>query len=114
MKRRDFLKTTAAVAGASVATRLGFSQNITEPGAKPNVLFILVDELRWPSVFPLGINSAEEYFKRFMPNLYKHVWKRGVKFSNYHTASCACTPARGTIITRPLLPSELAHHHHPH
>jgi uncharacterized sulfatase len=102
MKRRDFLKTTAAVAGASVATRLGFSQNITEPGAKPNV------------VFPLGIDSAEEYFKRFMPNLYKHVWKRGVKFSNYHTASCACTPARGTIITRPLLPSELAHHHHPH
>jgi arylsulfatase A-like enzyme len=99
MKRRDFLKTTAAVAGASVANRLGFSQNITEPGTKPNVIFILVDELRWPSVFPLGIDSAEEYFKRFMPNLYKHVWKRGVKFSNYHTAACACTPARGTIIT---------------
>jgi len=99
MKRRDFLKTTAAVAGASVATRLGFSKNITEPGAKPNVLFILVDELRWPSVFPIGVNSPEAYFKRFMPNLYKHVWKRGVKFSNYHTASCACTPARGVIIT---------------
>jgi arylsulfatase A-like enzyme len=99
MKRRDFLKTTAAVAGASVATRLGFSKTITEPGAKPNVLFILVDELRWPSVFPIGVNSAEEYFKRFMPNLYKHIWKRGVKFSNYHTAACACTPARGTIIT---------------
>jgi len=99
MKRRDFLKTTAAVAGATVATRLGFSKNITESGAKPNVLFILVDELRWPSVFPIGIDSAEEYFKRFMPNLYKHVWKHGVKFSNYHTAACACTPARGTIIT---------------
>jgi arylsulfatase A-like enzyme len=99
MKRRDFLKTTAAVAGASVATRLGFSKSITEPGTKPNVIFILVDELRWPSVFPIGVNGAEEYFKRFMPNLYKHVWKRGVKFSNYHTAACACTPARGTIIT---------------
>ena len=99
MKRRDFLKTTAAVAGASVATRLGFSKNITEPGPKPNIIFILIDELRWPSVFPKGIDSAEEYFKRFMPNLYKHVWKRGVKFSNYYTAACACTPARGTIIT---------------
>ena len=99
MKRRDFLKTTAAVAGASVATRLGFSKNITEPGPKPNIIFILIDELRWPSVFPEGIDSAEEYFKRFMPNLYKHVWKSGVKFSNYHTAACACTPARGTIIT---------------
>jgi arylsulfatase A-like enzyme len=99
MKRRDFLKTGAAVAGASVATRLGFSQNIPEPGAKPNVIFILVDELRWPSMFPIGVNSAEDYFKRFMPNLYKYIWKRGVKFSNYHTAACACTPARGTIIT---------------
>src|ERR1700733_10849911 len=99
MKRRDFLKTTAAVAGASVATRLGFSQNITEPGAQPNVIFILVDELRWPSVFPVGINNAEQYFKAFMPNLYKYVWKGGVKFSNYHTAACACTPARGTIVT---------------
>ena len=99
MKRRDFLKTTAAVAGASVATRLGFSQNMTEPGAKPNVIFILVDELRWPTVFPVGVNSAEEYFRRFMPKLYNYVWKRGVKFSNYHTAACACTPARGTIIT---------------
>ena len=99
MKRREFLKTTAAVAGANVATRLGLSQSITEPGAKPNVIFILVDELRWPSVFPLGITNAEHYFKAFMPNLYKYVWKGGVKFSNYHTAACACTPARGTIIT---------------
>jgi arylsulfatase A-like enzyme len=99
MKRRDFLKTTAAVAGASVATRLGFSKSITEPGAKPNILFILVDELRWPTVFPIGVNDAENYFKRFMPNLYKHIWKKGVKFSNYYTAACACTPSRGTIIT---------------
>ena len=99
MKRREFLKTTAAVAGANVATRLGLSQSITEPGAKPNVIFILVDELRWPSVFPIGITNVEQYFKAFMPNLYKYVWKGGVKFSNYHTAACACTPARGTIIT---------------
>jgi arylsulfatase A-like enzyme len=70
-----------------------------ESGPQPNILFILVDELRWPSVFPVGINSPEEYFERFMPNLYRHVWKRGVKFSNYYTAACACTPARGTIMT---------------
>lgn len=99
MKRREFLKTGAAVAGASVATRLGLAQPITQPGSKPNVIFILVDELRWPSAFPIGVNSAEEYFKRFMPNVYRNIWKGGVKFSNYHTAACACTPARGTIIT---------------
>lgn len=99
MKRRDFLRTTAAVAGASAASRLGFAKSITQPGTKPNIIFILVDELRWPSVFPQGVDNAGEYFKRFMPNLYKHVWKGGVKFSNYYTAACACTPARGTILT---------------
>ena len=99
MKRREFLKTTAAVAGASVANRYGFGKNIKEPGAQPNILFILVDELRWPSVFPKGANNVESYFKKFMPNLYKNLWKTGVKFSNYNTAACACTPARGTIIT---------------
>ena len=99
MKRRDFLKSTAAVAGASVASRLGFAQDTTESGPQPNILFILVDELRWPSVFPVGIHSPEQYFRRFMPRLYEHIWKRGVKFSNYHTAACACTPARGTILT---------------
>ena len=25
---------------------------------KPNILFILVDELRWPTVFPIGVNDA--------------------------------------------------------
>src|SRR6516164_5402807 len=99
MKRRDFLKSTAAVAGATAASRLAFAQNAAEPGPQPNIIFILVDELRWPSVFPRGINNAEDYFRTFMPNLYQYVWKKGVKFGNYHTAANACTPARGTIIT---------------
>jgi arylsulfatase A-like enzyme len=99
MKRRDFLKSTAAVYGASAASRISFAQNQVEPGAKPNILFILVDELRYPSVFPAGVNDADGFFKRFMPKLYKNIWKKGVKFGNYHTAANACTPARGTIIT---------------
>jgi len=34
-----------------------------------------------------------------MPNLYSKIWKKGVKFGNYHTAANACTPTRGTIIS---------------
>ena len=64
----------------------------------PNVLFILVDEMRFPTVFPEGIDNATEFVQKFMPNLYT-LWDKGVKFSNYHTAASACTPARGTIIT---------------
>lgn len=66
--------------------------------SKPNILFILVDELRFPSVFPKGIKDANAFIKKFMPNLYT-LWEKGVKFSNYHTAASACTPARGTLIT---------------
>lgn len=65
---------------------------------KPNILFILVDELRFPSVFPQGVNDAGEFLEKYMPNVYR-LWKRGVKFSNYQTAASACTPARGTILT---------------
>ncbi|MEM9920094.1 MAG: sulfatase-like hydrolase/transferase [Bacteroidota bacterium] len=72
----------------------------TEPveGSKPNILFVLVDELRFPSVFPKGIETVDEFLKKFMPNVHR-LWTQGVKFSNYNTAASACTPARGTLIT---------------
>jgi len=67
-------------------------------GPKPNILFVIVDEMRFPSVFPEGVDDAAGFLKQFMPNLYR-LWKRGVKFTNYHTAATACSPARGTIAT---------------
>ena len=67
-------------------------------GARPNILVIKVDQLRFPSVFPPGINSVDDFLKQFMPNLYQ-LWRNGVKFASHYTAACACTPARGTIIT---------------
>jgi arylsulfatase A-like enzyme len=102
MKRRDFLKTTAAVTGGSLLNELGVSrlvaQNSQVSGARPNILFLLVDELRFPSVFPTGIKDAGEFLAKFMPNLYC-LWKSGVKFANHHTAANACTPSRGVMIT---------------
>src|SRR5581483_6735307 len=99
MKRRDFLKSTAAVS-SGLLTRLDKATAQSGPvaGPKPNILFILVDELRYPSVFPKDILSVGEFLRCFMPNLHK-LWKSGVKFGNYHTAANACTPARGTIIS---------------
>ncbi len=106
MKRRDFLKSTAAVAGGGLASGLGLgrmaAQSSTETGSvggpRPNILFILVDELRYPSAFPAGIHNAGDFFRAFMPNLHR-LWYNGVKFGNYHTAANACTPARGVIIS---------------
>ncbi len=101
MKRRDFLKSTTAVTGGLVTgihKAAAHSSSGPVSGPKPNILFILVDELRYPSVFPSHISDAGEFLRCFMPNLHK-LWRSGVKFGNYHTAANACTPARGTIIS---------------
>src|ERR1700722_19628001 len=102
MKRRDFLKTTAAVTGGSLLNELGVSRLVAQDsqvsGARPNILFLLVDELRFPSVFPTGIKDAGEFLAKFMPNLYC-LWKSGVKFANHHTDANACTPSRGVLVT---------------
>ncbi len=99
MKRRDFLKSSAAVTGGVLTgIHKAAAQSGPVAGPQPNILFILVDELRYPSVFPDHISDPGEFLHCFMPNLYK-LWKSGVKFGNYHTAANACTPARGTIIS---------------
>jgi arylsulfatase A-like enzyme len=103
MKRRDFLKSSAALTGGSLVSSLGLNKLSAQSkkgvgGKKPNILFILVDELRYPTVFPKGIKDANGFFKAFMPNVHS-LWKKGVKFGNYHTAANACTPARGVIIS---------------
>ena len=68
------------------------------PGNKPNILFILVDELRYPTVFPDHIKTPGEFLETYMPNVHS-LWRRGVKFGEYHNAANACTPSRGVMIT---------------
>jgi arylsulfatase A-like enzyme len=70
----------------------------TVPGPAPNILFILVDELRYPTVFPAGVHSPGEFLEKFMPNVHR-LWREGVKFGNHHNAANACTPSRGVILT---------------
>jgi uncharacterized sulfatase len=73
--------------------------------SKPNIILITVDELRYPMHFPKDpdtgkpIKTAGRFLELFMPNLYNYLWEDGVKFSNYQTAGCACSPARGAMIT---------------
>jgi len=102
MKRRDFLKSTTAV-GGGILTGLhkAAAQSVNRPvvpGPQPNILFILVDELRFPTVFPGNITTPGEFLAKFMPNLFK-LWQNGVKFGNHNTAANACTPSRGVLIT---------------
>jgi len=96
MDRRDFLK-KASAGGIGLA----LSQPLEAIGAtsnKPNILFIMVDQLRFPSVFPQGVHGVNQFLARFMPNTHA-LWRAGVKFANHFGASSACTPSRGVIVT---------------
>ena len=98
MERRSFLKAAAAIPAAGLAEKLASSAEAASPSAKPNILFIFCDELRYPSVFPAGINSVDGFLQKFMPNVHK-LWLQGVKFANHFTAATACTPSRGVLLT---------------
>ncbi|GJG85047.1 sulfatase family protein [Gemmatimonadetes bacterium T265] len=109
MDRRAFVKGAAAASAAGFAFGPGLfdggragAQGVRAdgavPGARPNILVIKVDQLRFPRVFPAGINNADEFLQHVMPNLHQ-LWRSGVKFTNHYAAASACTPSRGTIIT---------------
>jgi arylsulfatase A-like enzyme len=108
MDRRSFVKSAAATSAASFAFGSGLfdggaraqsaQENHAIQDTKPNILVIEVDQLRFPTVFPPGIDSVDQFLQLFMPNLHQ-LWRNGVKFAGHYTAACACTPARGTIIT---------------
>src|SRR4051812_17754240 len=72
---------------------------VATPSRPPNILFILVDQLRFPTVFPAGVRNVDQFFAKFMPNLYKRLWTQGIKFDQHFTAASACTPARGVLIS---------------
>jgi arylsulfatase A-like enzyme len=102
MDRRTFLVSAGAgAAGSALGVRSGRAQTGSSnpaSGPKPNILFILVDELRYPSVFPSGVSSVDQFLASFMPNVYA-LWQRGVKFGSHYTAATACSPARGVLIS---------------
>jgi uncharacterized sulfatase len=66
--------------------------------AQPNILFIHVDEMRFPMHLPPDYPTEDAFLAKFMPNLYS-IWTKGVKFFNYYTGAADCTPGRGTFVT---------------
>lgn len=104
MQRRDFLKSAAIAGGAFTAGALLPDESDaveTGPvaGPQPNILFIIVDEFRYPTVFPKGIQDAGGFLRKYMPHTYRRLWQRGVKFAGHFTAGTACSPARGSLVT---------------
>ncbi|HSZ69517.1 MAG TPA: sulfatase-like hydrolase/transferase [Solirubrobacteraceae bacterium] len=63
------------------------------PKAAPNILVILVDQLRTPVWMPPGVTPAT-----VMPNL-TALRDGAVNFERHYTASNDCSPSRGALIT---------------
>lgn len=59
---------------------------------KPNIVFILADDLGWMDV---SINGSKYYET---PNI-ERLAKRGMTFTNAYTASHLCSPTRASILT---------------
>ncbi|SIS76305.1 sulfatase [Belliella pelovolcani] len=69
-----------------------FHQCFAQTKEKPNVLFILVDDLGWADLGAFG----SEFYET--PNI-DRLAKNGVKFKNAYTASPVCSPTRASIMT---------------
>jgi arylsulfatase A-like enzyme len=99
MDRREFIKKTSAVGAAIATTHVTAQATENQKGnGKPNILFILLDEMRFPRVFPDGITDVSGFLKTYMPNTFD-LWRKGVKFSGHYTAASACSPARAALVT---------------
>src|SRR5436190_22575775 len=66
---------------------------------QPNIIMIMVDQMRFPMHFPPGIGNADEFIEKYMPNLFKYIWSKGVRFANHYIAASDCTAGRATIYT---------------
>jgi arylsulfatase A-like enzyme len=81
ISRRDFLATSAASATAAQSG-----------SRRPNILFIMVDEMRWDAM------GCEKHPVVETPSL-DALAKEGVRFASSYTASPVCSPARACAFT---------------
>jgi len=85
MKTPRFLILAAALAGFAAA---GFSQ----PAAKPNIIFILADDLGYGELGSYGQKVIET------PHL-DRMAREGMRFTQFYAGSTVCAPARSVLMT---------------
>lgn len=84
--------TAAAAASAPKASAAPRRRRDLDPD-KPNILVVIVDEMRTPMWFPV-----RSELDRALPNIAR-IRSGAVSFEQHYTAANDCTPARGTLLT---------------
>ena len=88
--RREFLEVTA---GSAVASAVGpVSGNRAAQRPRPNILFILADDLGYGDLSCFGRPDYQT------PNL-DRLAQQGIKFTSAYAAAAVCTPTRCALIT---------------
>jgi arylsulfatase A-like enzyme len=92
--RRTFIKRAAAAGGGVLAAPLltPFAA-AAKSQRRPNILVIIVDEMRTPQWFP-----SQEALDTLLPNLAR-IRSHATSFENHYTAANMCVAARGTMLT---------------
>jgi arylsulfatase A-like enzyme len=83
VSRREFIAGAASVAAATNAQ----AQSPQKRGGRPNILFILADDLGWGDLSCYGRPDYKT------PNL-DHLAAQGLRFTNAYSAAPVCTPTR--------------------
>eukprot|EP01103_Thecamoeba_quadrilineata_P021323 TRINITY_DN9762_c0_g1_i1.p1 TRINITY_DN9762_c0_g1~~TRINITY_DN9762_c0_g1_i1.p1 ORF type:complete len:517 (-),score=62.55 TRINITY_DN9762_c0_g1_i1:84-1634(-) len=65
---------------------------------RPNIIFILADDLGIAEIEPFNTESVDEDRKIFTPNLVKFA-QESMKFTNSYAGSPICAPSRCTLLT---------------
>lgn len=93
MLRRDFLKAMAQVGSAlMLGACAGRPFRPSPPAARPNFLFILVDDLGWRDLGCFGSTFYET------PNI-DRLCARGMSFTKAYAAAPVCSPTRASIMS---------------
>lgn len=89
MNRRRFLSTLGA---ASLGSFLPWAAPAWSPERRPNVVFLLVDDLGWTDLGCYGNDLHDT------PTL-DHLAEEGVRYTNTYAAAPNCSPTRASILT---------------
>ena len=65
-------------------------------GRRPNILFLLVDEQRYPTVYES--EALQEFRKTHLP-VQNALAQKGISFDRHYIASVACVPSRTSLYT---------------
>ncbi len=87
MDRRDFIKSSLALAGWSAIPGLA-----KPAGKRPNIILILIDDMGWTDLSCFGSTYYET------PHI-DRLCQDGMKFTNAYAACTVCSPTRASILT---------------